>query len=251
MTSWCLIPTLVLYFLAALFYLALPFGSSLHLGEAKRFWLADLGFTLTLFGALLHLIYLGTLYFQHQFPPLSFVSFGVVALFLLLVRQARWQGLGSLFVPLAFLLLVFSLGVQVKTLLFTKLFGLVFFHVFLAGLALILMSGNFCLGLAFFIHDRSLKQKKWDLLSLNLPPLMLNEKQALFWLRIGFVLLTLVLLTGSMLTFEMSLTLPGEWLHATLAIVAWLAYALLLNRRNILLPSLLGFVSLAAAYLWN
>jgi len=251
MTTWCLIPNLGFYFLATLFYLALPFGKPLKIQEGRRYWLADVAFVLTIFGVLLHLVYLIYLAFHQQFSPLIFLSFGVVALFLWLMWRSRWQGLGSFFLPLALILFLFSLRSGATPFLFHEIPWLISLHVVLALLALVFMLGCFCLGLAFFIHERNLKGKKWGIFTFNLPPLVLNEKRALFWLKIGFLLLTLVLLSGSLLTLNLSF-------HVILALVAWMIYALVLNRRwtglqgkNILLLSFMGFVSLISAYLWT
>ena len=114
------------------------------------------------------------------------------------------------------------------------------------------------LGLSFWLHERRLKEKKLDALTFNLPPLMLNEKLALNLLKIGFVFLTLVLISGSMLLSHVVLSIGQRAWHIAFAIVAWTVYALVLNRhwtgvrgKKILLLSFLGFASLAALILWN
>jgi len=251
MTTWCLIPNLVLYLVASLFYLALPFGKSFRLEEGRRFGLAETAKILVLFGALLHLIYLLTLISLKEFAPLSFISFGLIVLFLWSLRRLPSSGLGSFFLPLATILFVFSLGTSKTPYLFEKLFWLTALHVVLAVLALVFMIGNLVLGVVFFIHERSLKQKKWEALSVSLPPLLLNERSALAWLRLGFIFLTLVLLTGSMLAIKKPLFLSWEIFHIALSLVAWTLYLTVLNRRKILLLSLAGFVSLGLAYLWT
>lgn len=248
MTNWCLIPNLALYLIASLFYLA----------QGKRFWLAPAAKTLVLFGALLHLVYLLYLGFLKEFSTLSFIAFGLVVLFLWFLRRLPSPGLGSFFLPLATILFIFSLGTSKTPTLFEKLFWLTGLHVVLAVLALIFMIGNLILGAAFFIHERSLKQKKWEALSISLPPLLPNEQKALVWLRIGFVFLTLVLLTGSMLAVKRPLAFPWEVFHVALSLLAWALYVYVLNRpwagpegRKILLLSLVGLVSLGGAYLWT
>ena len=251
MTRWCLIPNLLFYFLSTLFYLLLPFGASIPLEERKRFWLIDAAYVFALFGAFLELIYLSYGIYLQSFSPFVLLSFGLAILFLWFGRERRWQALGAIFVPLAFIFLLLSLGSATQSYLLEKLTGLMVFHVVLALLALVFLLGNFCLGVAFLIHERNLKIKRFDMFTMNLPPLLFSEKQARLFLQIGFVLLSLVLISGSLLGFQ-------EWMHVLLALVAWGLYAALLNRRwsgaqgkKMVLLSLLGFVSLAFAYLWT
>lgn len=256
MTRWCLLPNLICYLLAGLFYLALPFGSSFHVAEKRRLLFSRLAFVLTGFGALLHLIYLAYLSLQFEFLPLSFVSFGVVVLFLFLAWLRSWQGLGSIFLPLAFILWIFSLGQVPSLYLFENASWLIFLHIFSSGLAFVLMVGNFGLGVGFLIHEKNLKTRPGEAVSFLLPPLLLNEKYANILLRIGFVLLTFVLLTGSMLVFKESRPNAVTVLHIPLALTSWIFYAFVLNRhwtggRKILLLSFIGFVSLTFAYLWT
>lgn len=244
MTTWCLIPNLIFYCLASLFYLSVIFGS-------RRLWLTQTAFLLTVFGAVLHLIYLAYLSFQLEFLVLSFVSFGLILLFLFLAKFKSWDGLGAIFVPFGFILWFFSLGEGVNSTLFKGLTWFVFLHVFLAVLTFIFMLANLGLGFAFLFHERNLKQKKWEALAMAMPPLWLNKKLAFHLLRFGFALLTLVLVSGALLAWK------GSGVHIVFAFLAWLFYFFILMRgrenlqgRKIVLLSLLGFVSLAAAYLW-
>lgn len=250
MTTGCLIPNLVLYFLASLCYLILPFQKDV----ASPF--ARIGFTFTLMGLLLHGIYLGFWIVQEQFFPLAMISFGIVGLFVGMVWRKVWHGFGTLFVPLGFIFLLLSLSPATKAYWLNSLSPLTLGHVGLAGAASFFMFGNLGFGLAFVLQERNLKQKKWENLFWYLPPLLTNERLALAWLRIGFFLLTMVLISGAFLVGEVTRI---HWMHVGLALIAWVFYLLLLERRfgggrrgqKILLLSLLGFVSLAAAYLWT
>lgn len=244
MTQWCLIPNLVLYFLATLLYLLFPF---------KERWVrfAEVAYVLTLFGALLEIVYLFYLAGQSVFPPAVFISLGLVLLFLWFGRKGEWYALGAIFVPLAFIFLLLGLEAGTHAILLEKLTWLMAVHVGLAILSLVFLLGNFCLGVAFMIHERNLKRKKLDSFTMHLPPLLFSEKRGRLFLHIGFVFLSLVLLSGS------ALGVGGKLLHLIFALLAWGLYASLLNRRwlgtggrKMALLSLLGFVSLAFATLW-
>lgn len=244
MTTWCLIPNLVLYALASGCYLALTLG--------QRFRLAEVASVLTLFGALLQAIYLFYLFAGGVLLPFHLLSFGTVLLFLWLQWRYQWSSLGSLFLPLALLLFLLGLEGHEDRLLLTNIPGLKILHILLASCAVLFFIGSFLLGIVFWIHERGLREKKWGFLVLNLPPLVLNEQSARHWLRIGFVLLSLVLISGALLLSR------APTIHVVLAILSWLAYALVLNRSwsrfgsgKILLLSALGFVTLVGAYLWN
>ncbi|MBI4224530.1 MAG: hypothetical protein HY609_06305 [Deltaproteobacteria bacterium] len=229
---------LILYFSASLCYLSLFLRGRKGLHAAAA--------VLTGFGALLHAVYLGFLYAQNQLSPLAVLSLGIVLLFFGLTRLKPWQGLGSLFLPPALILFIFSLSERIA---FT---GLITVHILLAVATLVLLIGNLVLGLSFWIQGWSLKQKKWEALSWRLPPLLLNEKWASLFLRLGFVFLTLVLISGAFLRLEVT---PA---HILLALAAWGFYGWMvpkragtLSGRKMVLLSGLGFVSLWIAYLWN
>jgi len=261
MTTWCLIPSILLYSLASFFYLLSPF--------VRQSRIEELGFFATLFGCFLQIVYLGYFYFYTRGFPfiqdprdmLGFVSLGLILLFLWLVWRRQWQNLGSFFVPLAFILFLFSLGPsQHPYYLFqaNRHVWLILSHILFASLSFILMAGVFVLGIAFLIHEKRLKEKKWDALALNLPPLLLNEKSALNWLRLGFIFLTIVLITGSMLMGRVRISFPWGVLHVLLAMTAWAIYAIVMQRRwmgangrKILLLSMLGFVTLISSFLWS
>ncbi|MDP2600291.1 MAG: hypothetical protein Q8P84_06110, partial [Deltaproteobacteria bacterium] len=188
MTQICLVPGLFLYALASLLYLILLFGYPTGLA-AKIF---------TFLGALLQILYLVLFYLMERGPPvvtglgdiLFLVSLGLVLLFLWILFRYRLQSLGAFFLPLAFMLFVLSLDRSHDSFylvyLFSKNRWLLTGHLFSALLSLVFLFGCFVLGIVFWLHERRLKEKKFDVLTFNLPPLLLNEKLALNLLKIGF-----------------------------------------------------------------
>lgn len=259
MTTWCLLPTLVLYALASFLYLVLTFNLNLPLGKRKRFWMEDVALFATTAGVFFHLIYL---LYEHSWSHfLSVQSCALVLLYLWMVWRSGWQSLGSFFLPLALIFLLLSLQQTEKTNAWMVVWSghswFLMFHIVCAGVAMLFISGSFLLGIAFFLQERGLKLKKWNLLSLGLPPLLLNEIIARFWLRFGFVFLTIVLMTGVILLRNFSFSFKPVF-HVFLALISWTFYAFALNRRwtwfggrKILLLSFFGFVSLAITFLWN
>ncbi len=270
MTTICLIPGLVLYGLASVAYLILSFGYPAEMAASWRHRLAASAKIFTILGVLLQVSYLITFYFFERGMPLVtglsdslfFISLGSVVLFLWLLFRYEWFSLGAFFLPLAFILFVLALDRSHDSFYLLYLFGksrwLLLLHLFFALMSVVLLFGCFILGIVFWLHERRLKAKKIDALALNLPPLLLNEKRALNFLKVGFVCLTFVLITGSMLLTHVDLSFGQKGWHIALAIVAWGFYAVAVNRRwlgpmghKILLLSFLGFFSLAALILWN
>lgn len=238
MIIWCLIPILILYFIASLLFLSVFL-------KGRRGWHA-VAALLAGAGALLHVVYLGYLYHQNQLAPLAILSLGLLLLFFFLTRFRPWQGLGAFFLPLVLILFLFSLSDRMA------FAGLTTLHILLAVAALVLCIGNLVLGISFWIQGWGLRNKKWGTLGWRFPPLLLNEKLARGCLRAGFVFLTLVLISGA---FLQKAAPPA---HIFLALAAWGFYGWMLPRhpgplsgRKMVLLSALGFVSLISAYLWN
>lgn len=270
MSTWCLIPNFVFYLLASLGYLAFSFGYSLRWAGRGVLWIPRLAHTFTIFGFLLHLSFLFYVYFIQKEDPfihqtndfLVFLSLGIVFLFLILLWQHRWEGVGSFFIPLAFLLFLFSLGTGEHSLLFFETLrhhpSLIFGHVVFAAVTLLFMLGSSLLGLVFLIHERKLKRKQLDRLSQNLPPLFSNEQVAFHWVWWGFIALTMVLITGALLISKVAIDFSARWIHILLAVGAWSFYAFILEKhrrglqgRRILFLSFLGFASLLGVFLWS
>jgi len=270
MTQWCLIPNFIFYSVASLLYLSSSFGYSIKFAGRRGGWIPGTAHTLTLLGFFLHLFYLSytfvyqsrSPFIQHPSDLLVLLSGGIVLLFLWLLWRDRWEGIGSFFIPLAFILLILSLDASPQPHPFVETVSyhpwLLLSHILFAALTLLLMLGSSLLGCVFLIHEQRLKSKKLDSLSQSLPPLLLNEQKAFQWLRFGFISLTLVLITGSFLFQQMATSFPKGIFHIVLALIAWILYAVVLNRRHkglhgrkILLLSFLGFLSLIGLYLWN
>lgn len=131
-------------------------------------------------------------------------------------------------------------------------------HIIAAVASLLFMLGAFILGALFLFHEKRMREKRWGAWMVYLPSLLLNEQTALIWLRLGFFLLTFVLLTGSMLLGRGTPVSVWQGVHIFLAFASWMIYAVVLNRRwvgsrgrRILLLSFLGFASLSLLFLWK
>ena len=218
-----LLTTATVLYLAAAIALALP---SLGRGTLPR------GASLTLAG--LAVIAHGGIVFAHGgldlhfFSALSAVVLLVAALTLLVNVARPVAGLGVIVFPLAAALLLVdallapptqaqSLDWQIKL------------HVFVALLAYAVLSIAALLAILLAVQERALRRRQATALVRILPPLTLTEALLFRLIAVGFVLLTLTLLSGVL--FVDNLFAQHLWHKTVLSLVAWLVFGALLFGR--------------------
>jgi ABC-type transport system involved in cytochrome c biogenesis permease subunit len=189
-------------------------------------------------GALVH----AAAFFQaHEFrvPPHISGLPGAVSLaawlgtlfFLALVRRPRLRGLVVIVAPAAFLGVFFGSGGLIPAAASGAVPIWAQAHVLLAsgGFALLGVAG--AAGALFLVQRRSLKRKQSGPRQLALPPLEALDRVNALAVSVGFLLLSLALVTGVLWTLEREGRLwPGSP-HASAALVAWGIYALLVGSR--------------------
>lgn len=248
--------------LAAAFYLAASVAAALGLvlpsARAARLAVAGLAA-----GALLHAAAFWQLHAQPSPPPLTDLPMAVsltawigTVFTLLLLLRVRGRGLVVLVAPLAFL------GVVVASLapprgeaappggaLWSHL------HVVLAsaGLALVGVAG--AAGLLYLAHHRRIKTKRRRGLGTGLPSLEALDRVNTLALSLGFLLLTLGVLTGvAWVRAATGRLWPGD-VHANATLAAWAVYVGLVvvrfgarqGARQAAVTSAAGFAVLLAA----
>ncbi len=160
-------------------------------------------------------------------------DWALVAAFLVLNWRAPVKVLGALVAPLAALIISGSLFLPAGRGPLSPLLGgcWLAFHI---GLMLL---GNAALSLAglggilYLIQDRQLKAKKFGFFYRRLPSLEQLDHLNYWCLTIGFPLLTLGIITGSLYA---QYTLGSFWRFdpkEVLTVIAWLIYAVLLHER--------------------
>jgi len=177
---------------------------------------------------------------QQPPPPLTGLSFVVslaawmaVLFFLAALRFARLATLAVLVAPAAFLgAFASSLAAPaVESAAAAASPAWSHVHVLLAsgGLALLGVAGF--AGVLYVAHHRRIKAKRPLQARLPLPPLEALDRINVFALSLGFLLLTLGVLTGVMwVRATQGRFWPGDS-HATATLLAWAIYALLLAAR--------------------
>ncbi len=162
---------------------------------------------------------------------LSFFSWSLVLIFLLVVLLQRLYVLGAFILPLAFLSLVSTTILPSETPALHPMFQAMWVHVALSMLGTVGFAVAFVAGLMYLMQDRLLKSKQFNVLYFKLPPLdfldMLNQRSIL----LGFPFLTMGILTGAMsaqLTFGAYVSWNSEQI---LALVTWVFYFVVLMGR--------------------
>jgi ABC-type uncharacterized transport system permease subunit len=160
----------------------------------------------------------------------SLAAFLCAVFFLALARRPRLRGLAALVAPAAFLG-AFYAAVALDPAAARATPPWAQAHVLLAsaGLALLAVAGF--AGALFLAHHRSLKRKRAPEGRLALPPLEALDRVNALAVSVGFLLLSLALVTGVVTGHEREGRLFTASPHAAAALFAWAIYAALLAAR--------------------
>lgn len=251
--QFAFVSVLILYLIATFFYL-------MRIIINKKIFSA-LGLRVTIFTAIVQALILAAHWFfspQKNAPSyldyFQLTALSLAVIFIFLCFKKKMYALGPVLVPLVVAFCILSL-VYENPYSFTTTgpgFGYLFYH-----LASIFLSfGAFSLGLisavAFLLLEKQLKLKKLEGWIAKLPPLSVLEEIHYKSLYVGFILLSLTIVTGA----GFSKTATGYYvsgdLKQILSLVCWVFFAILLNfrvsqgwrgKKGVLL-SLLGFAAL-------
>ena len=153
--------------------------------------------------------------------------------FLGLVRRARLQALAVLVAPAAFLGVFFgAFGLDAASLRArADAPAWAHAHVLLASAGFALLGVAGAAGLLYLAQHRSLKRKTRLGARAILPPLEALDRVNAFTVSVGFLLLSLALVTGVLWTNETMGVVWPRSPHANAALVAWAIYAALVGAR--------------------
>ncbi|NKB81610.1 MAG: c-type cytochrome biogenesis protein CcsB [Nitrospirales bacterium] len=162
---------------------------------------------------------------------MSFFSWSLVLVFLVVATRQGLHILGTFILPLAFLALVSAAVFPVERESLHPFFQTVWVHVTLSMLGTVGFAVAFVAGIMYLMQERLLKSKQFNVLTFKLPPLdfldTLNQRSIL----LGFPFLTLGILTGAL---SAQLT-AGSYLswnpEQTWAVVTWFFYLIVLLGR--------------------
>jgi cytochrome c-type biogenesis protein CcsB len=234
--------TMALYFVATVSFLAYLLRRS----EA----LSKVSLGITALGFLSHTIALvARMTAASSSPPtfheaLSFFSWMLILVFLVVEFRHRIHVLGSFMVPLALVSLASAAALPETVPTLQPVFKTLWFHVTLSMLGTVGFAVAFVAGLMYLIQDSLLKSKRFNVLYSKLPALDFLDHLNQQSIVLGFPLLTLGIVTGA-ISAEFVRGSYVSWNpEQTWALVTWLFYfVVLLGRLTV------GWRAKRAAYL--
>ncbi|HXV67465.1 MAG TPA: cytochrome c biogenesis protein CcsA [Nitrospira sp.] len=235
--------TMGLYFVATVSFLAYLLRRS----EA----LSKVSLGITALGFLSHTIALvtGMVETSSSSPPsfhaaLSFFSWMLILVFLVVEFRHRIHVLGSFMVPLALVSLGSAAALPETVPTLQPVFKTLWFHVTLSMLGTVGFAVAFVAGVMYLIQDSLLKSKRFNVLYSKLPALDFLDHLNQQSIVLGFPLLTLGIVTGA-ISAEFARGSYVTWNpEQTWALVTWLFYfVVLLGRLTV------GWRAKRAAYL--
>ncbi len=253
--------------ITAVFYL-LGTGSFILYMVLPREFFSRLSPLLLLGGFLVHSSALGVHFFHSGYPAvtqfreaLSFYSWAMVAVYLLVQLKYRLTVLGSFIAPLAFLmsLAAFAFGAGSKDLpAGLKTYWLPI-HVTLAFLGNAVFALAFAVSLVYLLQEYQLKKKKLKVLHEHFPSLETLDRLNYVFLVWGYPLMTLGIITGSMWA---GIQWGNYWSWEPRQIssaITWLFYGVLLHSRitgdwrgkKAAILTIFGFVVVLSYFLWG
>ncbi|MBI5197751.1 MAG: c-type cytochrome biogenesis protein CcsB [Nitrospirae bacterium] len=236
---------LAFYFLGTVFYLSYL--------VSKKETLTKLSFAVTGFGFLSHSLALFGRAFEAGYIPLtnlheamSFFSWALVLAFLLIEYQYRLHVLGSFLLPLSFISLISAAALpdeirKLDPLLQSAWLGI---HTVLAILGSVAFSMAFVAGLMYLIQERFLKSKKFNAVYFKLPSLDVLDDLNYRAIFLGFPLLTLGIISGSIWAEYAWGSFWSKDPKQMWALITWLFYGVMLVGRLTM-----GWRAKRAAYL--
>lgn len=243
MVAVCFMITLVLYIVATVSFLSY----SLRRSEA----LSNVSLGITAAGFASHTVALGARMADasSSAPPsfaeaLSFFSWMIILVLLVVELRHRIHVLGSFMVPLALVSLVSAAALPETEPTFQPVFKTLWFHVTLSMLGAVGFAVAFVAGVMYLIQDRLLKSKRFNVLYSKLPALDFLDHLNQQSIVLGFPLLTLGIVTGA-ISAQFARGSYVSWNpEQTGALVTWLFYFIVLLGRLTI-----GWRAKRAAYL--
>ena len=243
MAAVCFMVSMVLYFLATVSFLAYLLRRSEALSKVSLAITAA-GFISHTIGLVIRMVDVSSSAPPSFSDALSFFSWMIILVFVLVEFRHQIHVLGSFMVPLALVSLVSSAALPETVPTLQPVFKTLWFHVTLSMLGTVGFTVAFVAGVMYLIQDRLLKSKQFNVLYSKLPALDFLDHLNQQSIVLGFPLLTLGIVTGA-ISAEFARGSYVSWNpEQTWALVTWVFYfVVLLGRLTV------GWRAKRAAYL--
>lgn len=222
--------TMVLYLAGTGFSLAYLLRRSEALSKVSL-GVAGLGFLSHTIALITRMMAAGHIPLTSFHEAMSFFSWALVLVFLLVELRHRIHVLGSFILPLALLSLLSAAALPKEAPALVPVLRTVWVHVTLSMLGTVGFAVAFVAGLMYVIQERLLKSKRFNVLYAKLPPLDFLDDLNQRSIVLGFPLLTLGIITGA-ISAEFA---RGSYLNwnpeQTWALVTWVFYFVVLMGR--------------------
>lgn len=235
--------TMVLYFVATVSFLAYLLRRSEALSKVSLAITAA-GFISHTIGLVIRMVDVSSSAPPSFSDALSFFSWMIILVFVVVEFRHQIHVLGSFMVPLALVSLVSSAALPETVPTLQPVFKTLWFHVTLSMLGTVGFTVAFVAGVMYLIQDRLLKSKQFNVLYSKLPALDFLDHLNQQSIVLGFPLLTLGIVTGA-ISAEFARGSYVSWNpEQTWALVTWVFYfVVLLGRLTV------GWRAKRAAYL--
>ncbi|MGZ8406085.1 MAG: cytochrome C assembly family protein [Nitrospira sp.] len=243
MAAVCFMVTMVLYFVATMSFLAYLLRRSEALSKVSLA-ITAVGFISHTVALVIRMVEVSSTVTPSFSDALSFFSWMIILVFVLVEFRHRIHVLGSFMVPLALVSLVSSAALPETVPTLQPVFKTLWFHVTLSMLGTVGFTVAFVAGVMYLIQDRLLKSKQFNVLYSKLPALDFLDHLNQQSIVLGFPLLTLGIVTGA-ISAEFARGSYVSWNPEQIwALVTWVFYfVVLLGRLTV------GWRAKRAAYL--
>lgn len=189
------------------------------------------GFCTHTIALLTRMLETGHVPFPSFHEAMSFFSWTLVLVFLVVELRHRMHVLGSFILPLASISLLSAAALPAEAATLEPMLKTVWIHVILSMLGTVGFAVAFVAGLMYLIQDRLLKSKRFNVLYSKLPPLDFLDHLNQQSIVLGFPLLTLGIITGAV-SAQFAQGSYLSWNPEQLwALVTWVFYFVVLMGR--------------------
>lgn len=225
-----LMATMVVYLVGTIFFLAYLLRRSEALSRVSL-GVTAVGFALHTLALLTRVVKADHVPLASFHEALSFFSWALVLVFLIVELRHRIHVLGSFILPLALISLLSAAALPKEVPTLEPVLKTVGVHVTLSILGTVGFAVAFVAGIMYLIQDGLLKSKRFNVLYAKLPPLDFLDHLNQQSIVLGFPLLTLGIITGA-ISAEFA---RGSYLNwnpeQTWALVTWVFYFVVLMGR--------------------